>query len=75
MLQFKVQTADRASSVMIAIRKEDPMKVLMEKYAEQAKKAASTLRFLFDGERLQKDDTPVELDLEGGECIDVHTIS
>ena len=72
MLQFKVQTQNRSSSINVSIRKEDPMRVLMEKYAEQSKIELSRLSFQFDGEALQPDDTPIDLDLDGGECIDVY---
>ena len=32
-------------------------------------------RFVFDGEALNRFDTPEDLDLEGGECIDAHIIN
>jgi hypothetical protein len=31
----------------------------------------SQVKFKFDGEILDLDETPVDLELEGGECIDV----
>jgi hypothetical protein len=30
------------------------------------------LKFSFDGELLNPNETPVDLDLEGGECIDLY---
>ena len=72
MLQFKVQSQNRSSVVSIFIRAEDAMIVLMEKYSSQTSYPLTNLTFMFDGEILREDDTPTSLDLEGGECIDVH---
>jgi hypothetical protein len=33
---------------------------------------AEKLKFSFDGESLNPNETPVDLDMEGGECIDVN---
>ena len=46
--------------------------VLMDKYAEQTGQDAAKLSFHFDGEPLPPSQTPDSLELEGGECIDVH---
>ena len=69
-LEFKVQSRNRNSQVVISIRPEDPMKVLMQKYADAVGIDLSKLRFKFDGDQLEEDDTPLTLELEGGECID-----
>lgn len=71
MLEFKIQSQNRNSQVIVSIRAEDPMKVLMQKYAEATGNELSKLTFKFDGENLEEDDTPSSLELEGGECIDV----
>ena len=71
MLEFKVQTRNRNSQVIVQIRSEDPMSVLMQKYADATSNDLSKLTFRFDGDNLEEDDTPTSLDLEGGECIDV----
>lgn len=75
MIELKVQSQSRnkGSQVVISLRPTDPMTVLFQKYAE----ATSTplekiLKFKFDGDVIEEDDTPLSLDLEGGECIDVH---
>jgi len=72
MLEFKVQTQNRSCFAQISIRAEDPMSVLMEKYAAKTNCDLNSLTFKFDGDLLQPDDTPTSLDLEGGECIDVY---
>ena len=48
------------------------MSVAMAEYAKQKQVEVSSLRFMFDGERLDPRETGEGLDLEGGECVDVH---
>ncbi|XP_057376331.1 NFATC2-interacting protein-like [Daphnia carinata] len=72
MLEFKVQSQNRNSQVVVSIRAEDPMKILMQKYAEATGCNLGKLTFKFDGELLADSDTPSNLELEGGECIDVY---
>lgn len=72
MLEFKVQTQNRNSQVVVSLRPEDPMKILMQKYAEATGVDLARLTFKFDGEKLGDGDTPSSLELEGGECIDVY---
>lgn len=70
-IELKVQSQARGSQVMISIRPEEPMSVLIQKYADATAIDPSKLTFKFDGDLLDPDDTPASLDLEGGECIDV----
>lgn len=71
-IEVKVQTKDRKASVQIKILKTDTMLKLMEAYAKMKQVELSTLKFFFDGEELNKDETGEDLDLEGDEVIDVH---
>ncbi len=71
-IELKVRSQARGSQVVISIRPEEPMSVLMQKYADAASLDISKLVFRFDGDNLEDDDTPASLDLEGGECIDVY---
>ena len=48
------------------------MQVLMNNYAEKENVNLSSLTFKFDGELLSGTETPISLELEGGECIDVY---
>lgn len=72
MLELKIQGQSRGAVVIVSIRPQDQMRVLMQKYADATSNDLSKLVFNFDGEQLSPDDTPEMLDLEGGECIDVH---
>ncbi|XP_063611061.1 DNA repair protein Rad60-like [Penaeus indicus] len=71
-IRLKVQNADKKGLVHIYINRYDKMQLLMEKYAKEKKVDVSTLRFHFDGEKLDPSDTPDNLDLDGDECIDVY---
>ncbi|XP_047469943.1 uncharacterized protein LOC125025768 isoform X2 [Penaeus chinensis] len=71
-IRLKVQNADKKGLVHVYVNRYDKMQVLMEKYAKEKKVDVSTLRFHFDGEKLDPSDTPDNLDLDGDECIDVY---
>jgi len=74
MVELKVQTRDRRESVNIKIRLTDKMSVLMSKFAELKNLQLDNLRFSFDGEKVEGQETPEDLELDDGECIDVHQI-
>jgi len=73
-VELKVQSSDRKRVERVRIRHNDKFEVLMLKYAEVVGIKLEALRFIFDGEVLNRFDTPEDLDLEGGECIDAHVI-
>ncbi|KAF0301650.1 NFATC2-interacting protein [Amphibalanus amphitrite] len=72
-IELKVQSAERRGAVTVRLARTEPMSVLMERYARQKGAELAKLRFRFDGEALDPSDTPETLDLEGGECVDVHS--
>ncbi|XP_043232800.1 uncharacterized protein CG4449-like [Amphibalanus amphitrite] len=72
-IELKVQSAERRGAVTVRLGRTEPMSVLMERYARQKGAELAKLRFRFDGEALDPSDTPETLDLEGGECVDVHS--
>ena len=49
----------------------EPLKCVIEKYAEQMGVDASTLRLVFDGEDVDPRDTPGKLDMEDLDVVDV----
>ena len=48
------------------------MQILMNSYADKEDLNLSSLVFMLDGEILDGTESPRTLELEGGECIDVH---
>ena len=49
------------------------LKKLMDAYADKQGKTVSSLRFLFDGERINPTDTPDKLGMEHEDIIDVRS--
>ena len=71
-IQIKLRTKDKKSAVTMNVRPKDKMSVVMNAFAKAKKVKVKDLKFIFDGEELGPDETPESLELEGGECIDVH---
>ena len=55
----------------ISIRMKETFQLAMESFAQRRKVTVSQCKFVFDGEVLRSLSTPEQLDLEGGEIIDV----
>ncbi|PNF32504.1 hypothetical protein B7P43_G03873 [Cryptotermes secundus] len=71
-MELKVQRKGHKEPILIQIKKTQKMRVLMLKCAERLDVPVEKLKFSFDGESLNPNETPVDLDLEGGECIDLY---
>ena len=72
-IELKCQSSDRKSTVTISILRGDNMEALVKSYAKLKDIADHTkLKFMFDGEELDPEDTTETLELEGGECFDVY---
>jgi len=72
-IELKLQTKDRrAQPVMLNIKPTDVLETVMESFSAQTGHARCKLKFFFDGEPLDGKLTAEDLELEGGECIDVH---
>ncbi|CAI2180865.1 19266_t:CDS:2 [Funneliformis geosporum] len=59
------------NEVFFKIKRTTQLKKLMDAYCERQGKSLASLRFLYDGERVQSHNTPHELDMEDGDAIDV----
>ena len=74
-IEIKLQTKDRrAQPVMVSIEASDTMATLMEKFCQESGLEKSKVKVFFDGEQINETDTATDLDLEGGECMDVHVV-
>ncbi|RKP08882.1 ubiquitin-related domain-containing protein [Thamnocephalis sphaerospora] len=69
-INLKVVGSDQ-NEVFFKIKKTTQLRKLMEAYCERQGKAMSSVRFLYDGSRIQPENTPNELDMEDGDSIDV----
>ena len=56
------------------ISRYDQMGILMKKFAEKKAVPLTRIKFKFDGEVIRPEESAADLDLEGGECIDVFEI-
>jgi len=70
-IEIKVQGNDANSKKTFKISKTDPLEKLMAAYCEFRKLPRSKLKFLFDGEVLKGSETPLDLDMEDEDVIDV----
>jgi len=59
------------NEVFFKIKRSTNLKKLMDAYCERQGKSTSSVRFLYDGIRIQPTNTPNELDMEDGDSIDV----
>jgi len=57
--------------VFFKIKRNTKLSKLQGAYANKVGKDVSSIRFLYDGSRLNDDDTPSTLDMEEGDAIDV----
>ncbi|KAF9116014.1 hypothetical protein BGX27_005247 [Mortierella sp. AM989] len=69
-INLKVVGQDQ-SEVFFKIKRSTQLKKLMEAYCERQGKAVASVRFLYDGDRIQPTNTPNELEMEDGDSIDV----
>ncbi|KAL0275756.1 UNVERIFIED_CONTAM: hypothetical protein PYX00_003518 [Menopon gallinae] len=57
-----------------SVRKDEPLKLTMIRYAEQIETPLDKVKFYFDGEILSASDTPESLGLDNDEVIDVKIV-
>ncbi|KAF8174557.1 small ubiquitin-related modifier [Pholiota molesta] len=57
--------------VFFKIKRSTKLSKLQGAYASKVGKDVSSIRFLYDGARIQDDDTPASLDMEDNDTIDV----
>lgn len=70
-VSVKVVSQDGAE-VFFKIKKHTPLRKLMDAYCSRQGTSRSTIRFLYDGNRVSDDMTAKELGLEDGDIIDVY---
>lgn len=69
-INIKVVTS-QGEEVFFKIKRSTKLSKLQGAYASKVGKDVSSIRFLYDGTRLNDDDTPATLDMEEGDAIDV----
>ncbi|BET00476.1 small ubiquitin-related modifier-like [Nesidiocoris tenuis] len=70
-INLKVMGQDNAI-VQFKIKKHTPLRKLMNAYCDRAGLAMAAVRFRFDGQPINEADTPLSLEMEEGDTIEVY---
>jgi len=68
-ISLKVVDQD-GNEVYFKIKRQTPLRKLIDAYCQRQAKNPSAIRFLYDGERIQPEQTPEELHMEDNDIID-----
>ncbi|KAJ8707008.1 hypothetical protein PYW08_011142 [Mythimna loreyi] len=74
-LKLKFQCQNKKKPFETTLRPQDKLALAMMKCAEHLETPIERLKFYFDGDLITSKTTPQDLELEGGECIDVKIIN
>ncbi|KAH7330075.1 ubiquitin-related domain-containing protein [Rhexocercosporidium sp. MPI-PUGE-AT-0058] len=69
---LNIKVTDNNNEVFFKIKRTTQLKKLMDAFCERQGKASTSVRFLFDGSRVQPTDSPETLDMADGDTLEVH---
>ncbi len=69
---INIKVTDGSNEVFFKIKRTTPLKKLIDTFCDRQGKVKKSLRFLYDGERIQDTDTPDHLDMQDGDTIEAH---
>ncbi|CDK26888.1 unnamed protein product [Kuraishia capsulata CBS 1993] len=69
---LNIKVSDGNSEIFFKIKKTTPLKRLMDAFCKRQGKPPGSLRFLYDGVRVEDTNTPEDLDMEEGDSIEAH---
>jgi len=69
---LNIKVTDNNNEVFFKIKRTTALKKLMDAFCERQGKAPTSVRFLFDGSRVQPTDSPDTLDMQDGDTLEVH---
>lgn len=69
---LNIKVTDNNNEVFFKIKKSTKLEKLMGAFCERQGKALSSVRFLFEGQRVQPTDTPDTLEMQDGDTLEVH---
>ncbi|KAG5363670.1 Ubiquitin-like protein SMT3 [Yarrowia sp. B02] len=67
-----IKVTDSSSEIFFKIKKSTQLKKLIDAFCQRQGKQKSSLRFLYDGQRVTDTDTPETLQIEDGDTIEAH---
>ena len=68
-IQLKVKNAE-GKEVVFKLKANTPLRKLMDAYCQREGLPTEGTRFLYDGDRINRDQTPAELSMQDGDEID-----
>jgi len=69
---LNIKVTDNNNEVFFKIKRSTKLEKLMTAFCERQGKALNTVRFLFEGQRVQPGDTPDTLEMADGDTLEVH---
>ncbi|PBP24508.1 Ubiquitin-like protein [Diplocarpon rosae] len=69
---LNIKVTDNNNEVFFKIRRTTQLKKLMDAFCDRQGKTPTSVRFLFDGSRVQPTDSPETLDMADGDTLEVH---
>lgn len=69
---LNIKVSDNNNEVFFKIKRTTKLEKLMTAFCERQGKSLSSVRFLFEGTRVQPTDTPEALEMQDGDQLDVH---
>ncbi|QLQ78722.1 hypothetical protein HG537_0B00710 [Torulaspora globosa] len=69
---INLKVTDGSSEIFFKIKRTTPLRRLMDAFAKRQGREMDSLRFLYDGVRIQPDQTPDDLDMEDNDIIEAH---
>ncbi|PQE21901.1 hypothetical protein CJF31_00007759 [Rutstroemia sp. NJR-2017a BVV2] len=69
---LNIKVTDNNNEVFFKIKRSTQLKKLMDAFCDRQGKAPNSVRFLFDGSRVQPTDSPDKLDMQDGDTLEVH---
>ncbi|KAI9171945.1 Ubiquitin-like protein SMT3 [Paramyrothecium foliicola] len=69
---LNIKVTDNNNEIFFKIKRSTKLEKLMNAFCERQGKAITSVRFLFDGSRVQPSDTPDTLEMADGDTLEVH---
>ncbi|CAJ2513459.1 Uu.00g015780.m01.CDS01 [Anthostomella pinea] len=69
---LNIKVTDNNNEVFFKIKRSTKLEKLMTAFCERQGKNVASVRFLFEGQRVQAGDTPDSLEMNDGDTLEVH---
>ncbi|KAF2143568.1 uncharacterized protein K452DRAFT_224488 [Aplosporella prunicola CBS 121167] len=69
---LNIKVTDNNNEVFFKIKRTTALKKLMDAFCERQGKSPQSVRFLFDGQRVNASDNPEILEMQDGDTLEVH---